>query len=566
MNKVIVLSSKNLRVLSFSYLMLPLMIFLLGFLKPLFGIACGIALLCVWWLSITAKRDQKDIEVANETKCTVRIWELIFVTGICLIWCFLGGQGGHFYQTSDWNERNAIFRDLIERRWPVYYDQTNTVLTYYIGHWLPAALIGKAVFIVSENADIAWIIGNNALLLWSALGIMTCFLLLFRVSRANTFRQRCIAVLVFVFFSGLDILGTILQGWKLEDYFEILHLEWWAGGDVYQYSSMTTCLFWVFNQAITAWIAALAFVHENKQRISCRNYGYIVVVSLISAPLPTVGLFFMMAYAIAYSGIKYFRKHRLRIWFRDLFSPGNILIVLFVFPVLALYLFGNSAVENTEAPSSPPALDGKVILAAVIAVLFVILPWFVRKRGTRKTMLFVSSGFFVLLIAYYLLSDTNTIYPVFIFLDAGIYILLLFPSENRNYLFYAAALLLLLAPLIKIGIGADFCMRASIPALVVLMYLCSKRIIHGSGKGFTGNAVFRSLCGMILVIVLFFSSCTPLMEIYRGFAKYQEGTADEIHTLNKYHSSGGIYGNFVSDSYENSLFFTRLTNIEENRK
>ena len=565
-NKVIIISQKNIRAFSFTYLMLPLLIFLLGFLKPMFGIICGIALLCVWRLSITSKGNQNDIRVTGESESTIRIWEIVFLAMVSLVWCILGGQGGYFYQTSDWNERNAIFRDLIEREWPVYYDQTDTVLTYYIGHWLPAALVGKAVYILSGSAEIAWKIGNNALLLWSSLGIIACLLLLFRVSRANTFRQRSIAVLIFVFFSGLDVIGTILQGWGLRDYFEIMHLEWWAGGDVYQYSSTTTGLFWVFNQAITAWIAALSFIHENRRGITCRNYGYIVVASLISSPLPTVGLFFIMAYAIVYSAVRHLKGRQLKAYFRDLISPGNVLIVLFVFPVLALFLFGNSAVENTAAPSSPPAVRNKVIIAAVMFCLLVVLPWFVRKRGPRRTMRFLASSFFILLIAYYLLTDTDSIYPVFILLDVGIYIFLLFPNEQRNYLFHAASVLLLLAPLLKIGIGADFCMRASIPALIVVMFLCIKRVIHGSGKGLRGNAVIRSLCGMALIIALLIGACTPMMEIYRGFARYQEGVADDIYTLNKYHSSGGIYGNFVSDSYQNSFFFTRLTDVMENRK
>ena len=149
MNKVIIISQKNIRAFSFTYLMLPLLIFLLGFLKPMFGIICGIALLCVWWLSITSKGNQNDIRVTGESESTIRIWEIVFLAMVSLVWCVLGGQGGYFYQTSDWNERNAIFRDLIEREWPVYYDQTDTVLTYYIGHWLPAALVGKAVYILS---------------------------------------------------------------------------------------------------------------------------------------------------------------------------------------------------------------------------------------------------------------------------------------------------------------------------------------------------------------------------------------------------------------------------------
>ena len=566
MSKVFLLSQKNMRLISFTYLLLPLLIFLVGFLKPAYGIICGLSTIAVWWIGIRQDKKPQDPRIIVEAVCKIRLWEIILLILVCIVWCVLGGQGGYLYQTSDWNERNAIFRDLIERGWPVFYDQTNTVLTYYIGHWLPAALVGKAVLLITEDSQIAWNIGNNMLLLWSALGIIICILLLFRVSEASDFRERSIVLLIFIFFSGTDIVGTVLQGWRLEDYFEIMHLEWWAGGDVYQYSSITTSLFWVFNQAITAWVATLSFIHENRQGITSRNYGYIVVASLISAPLPTVGLFFLIAYSLIYSALQQLKKQKFRAWIRDLFSAGNIMIVLLVFPVLALYLFGNSAVENTKAPTSPPMFGKKSIVAAVMAFIFVVLPWFTKKRRKKNTMYFISSGSFILLIAYYMLTDTNIIYPLFILLDAGIFIILLFQSEKRNYLFHAAALLLLLAPLIKIGIGADFCMRASIPGLIAIMFLCAKRIIGKQANRDGSNAVVRSLCGLALTITLVIGAFTPMMEFYRSISKYNEGVSDEIHTLNKFHSSGGIYGNFVSDSYEKSLFFTQLTNIMEGSK
>ena len=56
---------------------------------------------------------------------------------------------------------------------------------------------------------------------------------------------------------------------------------------------------------------------------------------------------------------------------------------------------------------------------------------------------------------------------------------------------------------------------------------------------------------------------TPAMEFYRGIYKVTEGqrlnlVADDIYTLNQYHSSGDIYGNFVSESYKDSIFFKYL--------
>ena len=62
---------------------------------------------------------------------------------------------------------------------------------------------------------------------------------------------------IMIFFSGLDIIGCFIQEWNFQSFASILHLEWWLEG--FQFSSNTTCLFWVYNQAVPAWIATLLF-------------------------------------------------------------------------------------------------------------------------------------------------------------------------------------------------------------------------------------------------------------------------------------------------------------------
>lgn len=54
---------------------------------------------------------------------------------------FSGGIGGHYYQSPDWDWRNAIFHDLIYKKWPVIYSEYDKALVYYIGYWLPSAAL-----------------------------------------------------------------------------------------------------------------------------------------------------------------------------------------------------------------------------------------------------------------------------------------------------------------------------------------------------------------------------------------------------------------------------------------
>lgn len=564
MNSKIRFSYNKLRGGAFLYLLLPVLIYLLTFLRPVYAIVSSVALLASFWLSV-----RND----NTIKKTVSfgLMEIILIAAVSLVWSWLGGQGGFFYQTSDWNERNAVFRDLISNDWPVYYPVTNTVLSYYVGHWLPAALIGRTVYHFFGNMDVAWKVGNIALWLWTSTGVFLTFMLLFRAAGAKRPSQRVFAILVMVFFSGLDIIGTIIDKWSVEDYFRILHLEWWA--EVYQFSSPTTCLFWVFNQAVPAWIAILCFINENTSRERIRNYGLIMVSALLSAPLPCVGMFFYMLASIIFSLVKHIKKKCFVSWLKDCFSLGNVLMVLIVFPCIAALLLLNAAVGGlSEAADAVPPQLNKPLFICIYVLAIVVLYAFSNNEGIRKktirfrseTLSFVKLfGTLAILLGVSLYMRLNLLvkFPLFILFEAGIYLILLYPFFRDDYLFYVTALVLGICPLIRVGISMDFCMRVSIPGIMMLIVYYVKALLN------TWNWEWKPLmtvCKVLLIIMLLIGCCTPFMEIYRGFYLYdQRGNADEIGTLNQYHQSGSIYGNFVSDSYESSFFFSHLSKLRK---
>lgn len=59
----------------------------------------------------------------EEQGITLSVPKLVLLFALMLLWGYLGGQTGFFYQNSDWGYRNAIYRDLITNSWPVYYPQ-----------------------------------------------------------------------------------------------------------------------------------------------------------------------------------------------------------------------------------------------------------------------------------------------------------------------------------------------------------------------------------------------------------------------------------------------------------
>ena len=137
-----------LRTAAIIYLTLPLLVFYCGFLRWYYAILCslGVAAVSLWSikkLDLT-EAPNKQQTFSKKTVCAVFLFTML--------WSYLGGMNGYFYQTSDWNCRNAIYFDLIQYPWPVIYPKSGGALVYYIGQWLPVALS----------------IQSKAILIWSA--------------------------------------------------------------------------------------------------------------------------------------------------------------------------------------------------------------------------------------------------------------------------------------------------------------------------------------------------------------------------------------------------------------
>ena len=85
------------------------------------------------------------------------------IAALLLVLVFLG-MGGFVAQHWDYQWRNAVFFDLARRDWPVVYDpESPTLLCYYIGFWLPAAVVSRITGYIMP--------GDMAQLLWGWWGM-----------------------------------------------------------------------------------------------------------------------------------------------------------------------------------------------------------------------------------------------------------------------------------------------------------------------------------------------------------------------------------------------------------
>jgi uncharacterized membrane protein YidH (DUF202 family) len=416
------------------YLTLPFIIFCMGWLRLAIAIPITAFILWVLWQALN-QASNPDTQFPNSQST----FYLLLITAL---WVFLSGVGGYAFQNWDHHWRNAVLHDLIAYDWPVIYSSPDkgpiTMLVYYVGYWLPAAWAGK-IF--------GWQTANFVLFLWTWLGVFLAVLHLNIKLKTSALK----AALLLIFFSGMDALGALLFASDYPTLFPpIQHLEIWSGN--LQYSSFTTQLFWVFNQAIPAWLCIALIINEsptaNHQSTNSRFTNQLFAFSLcfFFAPLAALGL-------LPYLLIDWIKQTDFKSPFKNirfdlLLASGIIILISY------LYFSSNSAAQE---------------------------------RGLQAIAL----------------KD----FLVFFLLEGGILWLLLAPLKWRDPRWAVTGLLLAIIPFIQFGSGRDFVMRASIAPLFYLMIITGEVIFQKSTP---------RLLLFTFYFLLALSSLTPLYEINRS--------------------------------------------------
>jgi hypothetical protein len=442
--------------LSLGYLFLPFIIFCLSFLKIWIGLPVAI-LLCWITYRIWAKNNSND----NHSGISKR--DLLIGLVVLGFWVFLSGIGGFAFQNQDHVTRNAIFKDLISFNWPVYYPGSGnsatgsiSALMYYVGYWLPAALMGKLL---------GWQVANIALFIWTLLGVLLTTALL-KVRIKSTLLA---ASLLLIFFSGLDILGTVsIRAISPNGYPSvwppIQTIEWWVAGS-FQFSSFTTQLFWVFNQSVPAWISIALILNTRNPR----NVFFIWALCFFSAPIPALG---MLPFALL-------------IIPNQAFNPENISIGFRMHRLKPLFLDLISDIKKVLTPEN--------LLGGGIVLLTSFLYFSANPNGSKISLVIDN----VLVFMFYIIF---LIYEVML-------IWLLFYRDHRNNLWwYVAGGSFIVIPLIRLGTFTDFCMRASIPALFLLMIWSGEALFKKPHVKYRGA----------LILLLLIGALTPIYEINRS--------------------------------------------------
>ena len=161
--------------ITYLYLTIPFIIFCMGWLR--LPIALPVIAVILWALWQLLSREQTTQSESLPLRLTLYA---LLATGL---WAFLSGVGGYTFQNWDHHWRNAVLHDLITYHWPVIYSAPEhgpvKMLVYYVGYWLPSALVGK-IF--------GWKTANFFLFLWTWLGVFLVTLHLSLKLKASLFK------------------------------------------------------------------------------------------------------------------------------------------------------------------------------------------------------------------------------------------------------------------------------------------------------------------------------------------------------------------------------------------
>lgn len=336
------------------YLFIPSIILMVSFCNGFFAgtslIAAAILVFCIYNTTISLRNEP------TQTNLYIKCWPLLLsalvVASLCLMFAF---------NVWDWEKHYAIFNLLIKEDWPpvIKLDEHTWFLRYYLGWYVMPALFVKIFGLPLLPV----------LTVWTAVGLFIALFLAFHsLQRTSHF---FIAALVFFFFSGLDIVGALLNNYVPPSFPHWPQI--WAGwGEIWP---ALTGIAWVPQHVICGWIGACLFLFN--RRLAVRYSAVIVVVIALWSPFCAVGLLPIAAWVMYKEGIK------------TSFTLQNLLVApVFAIPI-ALYLTQSTAQMPFTFAWQHHAFSLRSLALFIIAEFLLIISIFYNLRPKDRTLIVV---------------------------------------------------------------------------------------------------------------------------------------------------------------------------------
>lgn len=472
-----VVCRRFLRAATAFYLLLPIGLFAYGWLRPAYAVP--VLALTVVVLAITARELWQAARsgwraLPDRSRAAREALTLVAPAGLLLAaWLLLSGAGGLGYQNDDYRASNALLKELILSDWPLrfQFDGQPVRLVYYVGYYLPAAMMGKAG---------GWLAANAALWVWTATGCALAFAWFVRLSGA-ALRGRAGRLLVlaalFCLSGGLDFIAVSARQGAPPGL--TAHLEFWAG--YFQYSSQTTLLYWVPQQTVAAWLLTGLVLDAIYDPHDLRYLGLSLAAGLLWSPLGVLGLLPLL---LLLAGVYARAGH----W-SGLLRPSALIAhacAIGLALVVGLYLTANR--YNFPMGWAWQLADDPLRLA-------------------RYYLVFVWLEFGVLALLLVLVLRVGT------WRGGAVH-------ARLAAVLIASLLTLTLLPLYRFGFNNDLVMRASIPSLLVLWMFVGKAVLDA--RPAVSSLRLRLAYGLLVGVVAL-GMVPGLTEVARSVQHYRLG-------------------------------------------
>ena len=518
MNKPVNISFKAYLGIVGAYLIIPIIVFFLGYLKLPIGILLSLAVAALLVLAIRDCNSNPD-GLKTDHSLAFPIKFLIISAVFALIVTVLSGVGEFVWSTYDHAFRRATMNDLVSYSWPIVYDpstQTNPEVieqmtsfepqgfVYYLTFWMIPAVVGKIAGITAANI---------ALVIWTAIGIT-----LILMGTAFYIKKTSYAIhFVYLVFAGIDAIPFVLN----QCFFHIQGHGFWLDGCMpfMAYVSNFVQLQDVFNQAVPSFlILLLLLIGKNN-----RSTGTVASLIFAYSPWATLGM-------LVPAFIQLLRKENLssdkKQNLKNVLGIGNIAM-----PIVMLLVYGSFYLSKKEVTSI---------------------------KGFTFTFY---DSLWLYILAYIVLIVIEVL-P-----SAG----LVFSQQKKNPLFWGAVITLLLLPLYRVTKANDFIMRCSMPALACLSLFLTKKVsgiasedkkLFAEKKKRTGLKANLKLAVLSFILVLMSFVAAYKIYIVISAAYYNDmGNPYEIGSFGDIYHPGYYYevsSQFFVPDYEDTFFFKYL--------
>ena len=413
--KEIKITFSNFFLAAMIYLVLPVIIFFIGYLKIVWALLFSVITIgCVvlGFLDIAKKKPENALE---ERSVTLKTSYFIWLIPFALFFIYLSGVGEFSWCVGDHRVRYAILNDLINYKWPVIYDfstQHNPVVAealgegkvafaYYFIFWMVPAVFGKLFGLLTARI---------VLVIWSAIG-----LILLTIGALILYgKQSRFLFIGLMLFAGFDVFPYLYNeyirgfGATWEDW--TWHLR--VVGNFYQLMN-------VFHQSIPGWlITVLLLLCTNSKSI-----GLLGSLMFCYSPWAAIGILPMCICKMVITN----KGHKAKEVLKNIFSVGNLIV-----PTVFFICFASFYTANSNSATEYGFI------------------W--TFYSSWKT----------------LLID----YIAFVVFEFGIWVLLIHKKYKKDWMFYAAVATMVILPVYKMTPPNDLLMRGSMaPLFTIALYV-----------------------------------------------------------------------------------------------